>query len=129
MGMSRYKQKVMGWAHAIRRAGLCEWNEALSRAWDMYYVHRWLCQGIVKFVYRKSDGSIRIARGTLCDELIPEEKRPKGIREAQIAAGMRKPDYRTIAYFDLDKRDWRAFCPAGFISVWRVPFGKGKTPR
>ena len=114
--MSRYNQRVMGWAHAIHRTTECEWSEALQRAWDMFYVHRWLSHGIVKFVYVKSDGSIRAARGTLHPELIPEDKRPKGIREAQIAAGVRKPDYRTIAYFDLDKRDWRAFSPAMFIT-------------
>ena len=118
--MSTYNQRVMGWAHVIRRTTECAWSEALQRAWDMFYIHKWLCHDIVKFVYIKSDGSVRAARGTLHPELIPEEKRPKGIRQMQIAAGVRKPDYRTIAYFDLDKRDWRTFSPAYFIQECSV---------
>ena len=46
---------------------------------------------------------------------LPPDKQSKGIIQSQIAAGVRKPNYNSIAYFDLDKQAWRAFHPAMFI--------------
>ena len=109
------QQRVMHWAHIIQPVWELNWSDAVSFAWYMHYMHKWLEHGIVKFVYYKADGSTRAARGTLHPELIPEEKRSKGILKAQIEAGVRKPNYKSIAYYDLDKKDWRAFRPEDFI--------------
>lgn len=100
------QQRVMHWAHRIHPTLECEWKEAVLHAWYMHYLHKWLEHGIVKFVYTKKDGSTRAARGTLHPELIPEERRSKG---------MRKPNWKSIAYYDLDKQDWRAFRVEDFL--------------
>lgn len=57
-----------------------------------------LGMGSTNFAFRKMNGDLRIARGTTNLDLIPNEKHPTG-------QGGRK---RAIAYFDLDKQEWRA---------------------
>lgn len=69
--------------------------EALTHAWRVVKLQFALCtQAVVNFTYKKVDGSIRDAVGTL--ETVPT---PKG--------GYRKPNYSILNYFDLQQRDWR----------------------
>ena len=75
---------------------------ALLYAWHMEHIRKSMQNGIVRFVFIKLSGEIRMAKGTLHPLLIPEDKRPKG-----TATG--EPNYSTIAFFDLDKQDWRSF--------------------
>ena len=58
-----------------------------------------LAEGEVTFKYNKVDGTVRTARGTLNNNLIPEAKR----------AGDAKTDGPSVAYFDLEANDWRSF--------------------
>lgn len=70
-------------------------SEALIHAWKVVKLQFALCtQALVNFSYRKVDGSIRHAVGTL--ESVPT---PKG--------GFRKANYGLLTYFDLQQGDWR----------------------
>ena len=66
---------------------------------------------VVRFSYRKADGSVREAIGTLkpsiLDKLVCETKsgRCKSSRSNQVT------------YYDLDCEDWRCFNPENFISM------------
>ena len=60
-----------------------------------------LHDGVVEFSYRKKDGSIRTARGTLNGGYIPEEHLPKG-------DGYVSPD-NVQRYYDLNSEGWRSF--------------------
>ncbi|MDE5963107.1 MAG: SH3 beta-barrel fold-containing protein [Alistipes sp.] len=66
---------------------------------------------VVRFSYRKADGSVREAIGTLkpsiLDKLVTETKsgRCKSSRSNQVT------------YYDLDCEDWRCFNPENFISM------------
>jgi hypothetical protein len=53
----------------------------------------------VTFSYRKSNGEIRIATGTLNPSLIPEGKMPKETGKNMGA---------NLKYFDLEKESWRS---------------------
>lgn len=53
------------------------------------------------FAYRKKDGSLRIAKGTLDPSIIPEDQRPAG-------TGTPKPD-NIVSYWDMNVEGWRAF--------------------
>jgi hypothetical protein len=55
----------------------------------------------VDLEFTKANGERRKMRCTLNEELIPEDKRPKG--------STRKTSDDTIAVFDLEKQDWRSF--------------------
>lgn len=60
-----------------------------------------LTEGKVAFSYRKLDGTLRAANGTLDVNLIPADKRPATINTNATAP--------SISYFDLDRNEWRAF--------------------
>ncbi len=64
--------------------------------------------GVVTFTYQKSDGSFRIAHGTL-----------KNVPAGATLGGKRvtKPSYKTMAYFDTDKNAFRCFKVENLINV------------
>jgi hypothetical protein len=53
----------------------------------------------VSFEFKKKDGTDRIAFGTLKEEFIPEEKRPKTKSKRKTT---------NLRFFDLDKNGWRS---------------------
>ena len=118
------QQRVMHYAHIIYNAGGCNWSEALQTAWDMHYLRRWLALGIAEFTYLKRDGTERTARGTNCPELIPPSKAPTGHQQLDIDAGLQEPNYKSIAYYDLDKEAWRAFSIEKFGTLDRLQYLK-----
>lgn len=67
-----------------------------------------LHNGEVTFEYKKKDGTIRTARGTLNGGMIPSENWPK---QAPTSA----PD--NVRYWDLDSEGWRSFIPDNFVRI------------
>ena len=65
-----------------------------------------LGQGVVTFEYKKQDGTLRTARGTLCQRLMPQSEADKVERHEK-----REPDYYRLAYayWDWDKKAFRSF--------------------
>lgn len=59
-----------------------------------------LTEGATTFKFRKVDGTIREATGTLNNDLIPEGQRSTAV-PAENAA--------TVAYFDIPAAGWRSF--------------------
>jgi len=111
------KRRITSMALAIFAANnSLTWSECMKRAWDFHWLRQMLTKGIVNFRYTKSDGSLRQARGTLRMDVIPEDKRPKG-------TATHKPNYKNMAYYDLDREAWRSFdinqfdCTVSFVSV------------
>ena len=66
---------------------------------------RQLRLGAVHMFYRKKDGTLREAYGTLSDTFIPHRYWPAGKREAR--------EY-LVNYWDLEKGGWRAFQKSRF---------------
>lgn len=67
----------------------------------------------VKFQFRKKDGTIRDAVGTLRRDLMKQEDgtiwEPKGPQKPECPT--------TIGYFDLEKQMWRSFICTEFIGL------------
>ena len=103
------QKRVMHWAHTIYQSGISTWSEALQAAWTLHYVRQYLKRGVIRFTYLKHDGTWREARGTLNPDIIPPSKAPTGVQQALIDAGLAQPNYKSVAYYDLDKEGWRAF--------------------
>ena len=106
-----------------------ELSICLKRAWYFERFRNWLKDGLVTFSYMKKDGSIREARGTLNELLIPTDKLPKGTSTA-------KPNFSSVAYYDLERQDWRAFNVCEFIGgveIYQLVLiskkGTGSTPK
>jgi hypothetical protein len=66
-----------------------------------------LQKNIIVFRYKKRDGSIRKAEGTLHPKFLPP---PKSDKEFV------RPEYQ-IVYFDLDKKSWRSFRSFEFVEI------------
>ena len=68
-----------------------------------------LKSGIVEFSYKKKDGSLRKAKGTLKDELLPEtdkdDERKKNLSKD------------CFYYYDLKRDDYRCFLRDNFIEI------------
>ena len=65
---------------------------------------------IVEFEYKKKNGDIRTAHGTLNIDIMGIENSPKG-------TGYETPD-NVIRYFDTDSNGWRSFIIENFID-WK----------
>ena len=88
-----------------------KWSDIVRYGWYFVKFRSWLSNHVVKFSYFKQDGSIREAMGTTNTFFIPFDKRPKG----DMSDGMGIEQYKTIPYFDLDKKEWRSFKIVNFI--------------
>ena len=86
-------------------------SDALTTAhatWDLLEV---MGIGHVEFTYIKDDGSVRKAIGTLCPELIPEDKKSKGDKDPRKVKWPRVE----FSYYDLEKQGWRTFKASGLV--------------
>ena len=66
-----------------------------------------LQKNIIVFRYKKRDGSIRKAEGTLHPKYLPPAKSDKEFV---------RPEYQ-IVYYDLDKKAWRSFRSFEFVEI------------
>lgn len=71
-------------------------------------LHEMLCKGQVKFQYKKNDGTIRTAIGTLKSSMITNK--PSGGQNKVKGAGY-------VTYFDLEKDWWRCFAESKLLGV------------
>ena len=85
-------------------------SQAVRYAWWFESFRLKLQNGIYRFSYFKTDGSIREACGTLNLELIPEEHRPK-----TDGSTAKEPAPGVFTYYDLWKKAWRSFRCENFI--------------
>lgn len=65
--------------------------------------------GVADFKFLKKDGTIRIARGTLNPDLLPERE--------DVSETSRKKNDSIQSFYDLDKKEWRCFIKDYLISV------------
>lgn len=79
---------------------------SLSRAERNEFIEK-LQKNIIVFRYKKRDGSIRKAEGTLHPKFLPP---PKSDKEFV------RPEYQ-IVYYDLDKKSWRSFRSFEFVEI------------
>lgn len=79
---------------------------SLNREERNEFIER-LQKNIIVFRYKKRDGSIRKAEGTLHPKFLPP---PKSDQEFV------RPEYQ-IVYYDLDKKAWRSFRSFEFVEI------------
>ena len=110
-------RRLMRAAHAIQKSNPVilrgvpiTQSQAVKYAWWFESFRLKLQNGIFRFSYFKTDGSIREATGTLNLELIPEEHRPKN-----DGSTAKEPAPGVFTYYDLEKKSWRSFRCDNFI--------------
>lgn len=108
---------VMHVAHVLHRNRPdFKWSDILRHAWYFAHLRGAFHQGVVTFTYLKKDNSIRDAKGTLNELLIPVDDRPKGLVRANES-------YAIFTYFDLDRKAWRSFdirLFVGYVDCFRL---------
>lgn len=71
------------------------WSASLTHAWALYRLMRRMTHEVVTFTYRKKDGTIRTARGTLPPR--------------DTSQGTPSGSHKVFHYYDLDARAYRSF--------------------
>lgn len=73
--------------------------DAMRQAWRIFKLKSAMHKGIVKFQFKKLDGSLRDAIGTLTDDAI-----------ATLVGGQYyNPSPKVVPYYDCEKGAWRSF--------------------
>lgn len=96
---------TMAWGF-IRRNGYTM-SEALKVAWANFRLKMAMKNRIVRFYFRKIDGSVREAWGTLSENIVPAINGGSG----------RKQNDTIQTYFDTEKMDWRCYKKANLLSI------------
>ena len=100
-------------AHQLDKPGFA-WSDIVKHAWYFVRFREALKQGVATFSYFKKDGTIREAKGTLSELLIPEDDRPKN-NDPSLQGGARGRLFHIFTYYDLDRKAWRSFDLRSFI--------------
>lgn len=81
-------------------------SEALKCAWANMKLKAVMKQRIVKFYFKKVDGSVREAYGTLKENLIPA-----------TSGDNRKKNDTVQVYFDTERQEYRCFKKANLLNI------------
>ena len=93
----------MAWSF-IRKNGY-SMSEALKCAWANIKLRALLGKKVVEFYFKKTDGTLRQAFGTLMSDRIPETK------------GTKKTADSCQVYFVTEKEEWRCFKKCNLIRI------------
>lgn len=92
-----FRKRVMKYAWQIWKNTRKSWSRCLMQAWANYRLLRAMKVKVVEFYFKKTDGTIRRAFGTL-----------KGI--AYKSSGRKsETTYKTITFYDTEKDSFRCY--------------------
>lgn len=89
----------------VKRNGF-SMSEAMKCAWANMKLKAAMKQRIVKFCFKKIDGSVREAYGTLKENLIPA-----------TSGESRKKNDTVQVYFDTERQEYRCFKKANLLNI------------
>ena len=95
-------------------------SKAFKCAHAIYRLTNELAKGLLEFSYIKDDGTLRHARGTLCDGVsnrFDEWKRKQAEKPKDKKAKSKTKPREIITYWDLDKEGFRSFRADRLIEV------------
>ena len=95
-------------------------SKAFKCAHAIYRLTNELAKGLLEFSYMKDDGTLRHARGTLCDGVsnrFDEWKRKQAEKPKDKKAKSKTKPREIITYWDLDKEGFRSFRADRLIEV------------
>lgn len=89
----------------LRKKEAVTFSETLKKAWRAYKLKAQMALGVVSFTFKKANGEIRKAVGTLASDLFHYEY--KGTGSASPAS--------CIRYWDVEKKAFRSFAVASLM--------------
>ena len=104
---------VMELAHYLEAEYELEWSEALRKAHLTKTILGLMGTSVVRFTYRKQDGTLREARGTLCRQMSAGFAAYQFVMLLEVFIWPRA----TFSYWDMDKNGFRSFSADRLIEV------------
>lgn len=98
-------KEVMQMAWSFVKKNGYSMSEALKCAWANLKLKAALKVKIVEFYFKKTDGTLRQAFGTLMSDRVPETK------------GTKKTADNCQVYFDTEKEEWRCFKKCNLVKI------------
>lgn len=98
-------KEVMSMAWSFVRKNGYSMSEALKCAWANLKLKAALKVKVVEFYFKKTDGTLRQAFGTLMSNRVPETK------------GTKRTANNCQVYFDTEKEEWRCFKKCNLIKM------------
>ena len=99
-------KEIMSLAWSFVRKNGYSMSEALKCAWANIKLRSMLHKKVVEFFFKKTDGTLRQAFGTLKENLIGEVK----------GTG-RKPNDNLQVYWDTEKEEYRCFKKCNLVKI------------
>lgn len=104
--MSTICKRSMDMAWTFVKANGFTMKEALETAWMNIKLRKAMKDRVVRFRFRKVDGSIREAYGTLQESMLPP-----------LQGSDRPKDERLQVYYDTEKQSYRCFKKNALLAV------------
>ncbi len=98
-------RKVMADAVRFVRENKYTQSEALKTAWRNLKLCKKMADGVVRFVFKKVDGTFREAHGTLAQNVVPATN------------GTHRTNPSCQTYFDTDKGEWRCYKKTNLLFI------------
>ncbi len=98
-------KEIMSLAWSFVRKNGYSMSGALKCAWTNIKLRALLHKKVVEFYFKKTDGTLRQAFGTLMSGRIPETK------------GTKKTVDNCQVYWDCEKKEWRCFKKCNLIKI------------
>ena len=98
-------KEIMNLAWSFVRKNGYSMSEALKVAWTNIKLRALLHKKVVEFYFKKTDGTLRQAFGTLMSDRIPETK------------GTKKTADNCQVYFDTEKNEYRCFKKCNLVKI------------
>lgn len=98
-------KEIMSLAWSFVRKNGYSMSEALKCAWTNIKLRALLHKKVVEFYFKKTDGTLRQAFGTLMSNRIPETK------------GTKKAADNCQVYWDCEKEEWRCFKKCNLMKI------------
>lgn len=95
---TNFRREVFYRAYRLTLTGI-SFADALKKSWSIYRLTKEMKSSIVEFRFKKVDGTIRQAYGTLMDKVINPLIKGTGKRHSPTL----------ITYFDTQKQEFRCF--------------------
>lgn len=107
MGTQKRDQlkEIMSLAWSFVRKNGYTMSEALKCAWANIKLRAMFHNKVVEFYFKKTDGTLRQAFGTLMSNRIP------------VTKGSKKAADNVQVYFDTEKEEWRCFKKCNLIKI------------
>lgn len=105
--MKETMKEIMTLAWQVVHEKGCSISRALKIAWANFRLKLRMKTSVVTFYYRKVDGSVRRAVGTLRVDLIPARTDGTGRRQSD----------EVQVYYDSEKSAWRSFRKSNLLVI------------